>query len=318
MDFSDALSLAREHTSIVQRMEFALRSDPTNERLALGLGSARRRAQRSQATLEGYAGQSQIDLINYRLVGGSDVYAVEAVADSVRTFQKSFTSAADFLENGPKAKAKYSNEIEQKTRLNFAYTFPGSLGIVLAVENRRDLFADGDFDPIIDVFSQFLSVSDEAEAVDASRHMGGALIGQLCAWADVNAKWDTSVDLIVKRPGGLQRGEFIPKTRFIDISDIFHSAIDSEPNTFEITGTLVGLDFEPGSFHFVVPGGDDYRGALASDFTRQRTTVPDRYVATIHEVVKRVVATGKETRTLTLKHLQPASKEPEGASKDHI
>src|SRR4051812_37642773 len=148
MDFSDALSLVREHTSIVQRMEFALRRDPSSERLALGLGSARRRARRSQETLEGYAGQSQIDLINYRLVGGSDIYAVEAVADSVRAFQRSFTSAADFLEHGPKAKAKYSSEIEQKTRLNFAYTFPGSLGIVLAVENQRDLFADGDFDPI--------------------------------------------------------------------------------------------------------------------------------------------------------------------------
>ncbi|MEG3148518.1 hypothetical protein U1769_01375 [Sphingomonas sp. ZT3P38] len=293
-------------------MEFALRGAPGDSRLALGLGSARRRAERSRETLEGYAAQSQIDLINYRLVGASDIYAVEAVADSVRAFQKSFTSAADFLEHGPKAKAKYSNEIERKTRLNFAYTYPGSLGIVFAVENQRDLYADGDFDPIIDVFSQFLNVSDETEAIDASRHMGAALIGQLCWWVDVNAKWDTSIDLVVKRPGGLQRGQFVSKNRFIDLHDIFHSAVDSEPSTFEVSGMLVGLDIEPGSFHFVVPGGEDYRGGLADDFVKQKRTVPDRYVATIHEDVKRVVATGKETRTLKLKHLEPIPREQKG------
>ena len=314
MDFSEALSLAREHTSIVQRMEFALRGEPDNDRLALGLGSARRRAQRSREVLEGYAAQSQIDLINYRLVKASDLYAVEAVTDSVRYFQKSFTSVADFLENGPKAKAKYSNEIENKTRLNFAYTFAGSLGIVFAVENHRDLFADGEFDPIIDVFAQFLSVSDEVGAIDASRHMGSALIGQLCSWVDVNAKWDTSIELVVKRPGGLHRGEFVSSNRFIDLHDIFHSAVDSEPSTFEVSGTLVGLDIEPGSFHFVVPGGDDYRGTLAEDFVKQRTTVPERYVATIHEEVKRVVATGKETRSLKLKKLEPALRGPKEAS----
>lgn len=314
MDFAEALSLARAHTSIVQRMEFALRNSPQNDRLALGLGSARRRAERSRQALEEYAALSQIDLINYRIVKSSDLYAVEAVADSVRAFQKSFTGAADFLENGPKTKAKYSNEIEQKTRLNFAYTYPGSLGIVLAVENQRDLLYHGDFDPIIDVFTHFLGVSDETGAIDASRHMGAALIGQLCWWVDVNAKWDAAIDLVVKRPGGIQRGEFISKNRFIDLHDIFHSAVDVEPSTFEVSGTLVGLDIEPGSFHFVVPGGEDYRGGLADDFVRQRTTVPDRYIATIHEEVKRVVATGKETKTRKLKSLQIIPKEGSSAS----
>lgn len=312
MDFSEALIQAREHTSIVQRMEFALRSQPGNDRLALGLGSARRRAERSQATLEGYAAYSQIDLIKYRLVGASDVYAVEAVADSVHAFQKSFTSAADFLEHGPKAKAKYSNEMELRTRLNFAYTYPGSLGMVFAVENNRDIFADGDFDPVIDVFSEFLSVSAETEAIDASRHLGSALITQLCRWVDVNAKWSNSVDLVIKRPNGIQRGEFVSKNRFFDLSEIFHSADDAEPSTFESTGILVGLDIELGSFHFVEPGGADYRGGLADGFVKQRTTVGDRYVATIHEEMKRVVATGKETRTLKLKHLEHVPRTSDG------
>lgn len=306
MNFSEALLHAREHTAIVQRMEFALQDNPANEKLVLGLGSARRRAKRSQETLESFADGSQIDLIRYRLERGSEIYAIEAVADSVRAFQKSFTGAADFLENGPKAKAKYSKDIEDRTRLNFAYTFPGSLGIVLAVENKREnLFGEGDFDSVVDVFHQFLSVSDENEAIDASRTLGAGLISQLCWWVDVNSKWETSVDLIVRRPNGIMRGEFVSYNRFFDLHDIFHAATDKEPSTYDVNGMLVGLDIELGSFHFVVPGGDDYRGSLDDGFHKQATTVGNRYIATIHETVSRVVATGKESRLLKLKSLEP-------------
>ncbi|WP_066481028.1 MULTISPECIES: hypothetical protein [unclassified Sphingomonas] len=306
MDFLEALSAAREHTSIVQRMEHALRADPLNERLSLGLGSARRRADRSQQILQGVAESSQIDLIRYRLIRASDVYAVEAVADSVQSFQRSFTGAADFLEFGPKQKARYSQEIEDKTRLNFAYTFPGSLGIVLAVENnRQNLFHEGDYDGIIDVFDQFLSVKDEFEAVDASRKLGSALITQLCRWVDVNAKWDNSVDLVLKRGDGVQRGEFVPKNRFIDLHGIFHDATDEEPYDFEVAGMLVGLDIEIGSFHFVVPGGESYRGKLADNFVKEQTTVGAHYTASIGERLKRVVATGVETHSYTLNALVP-------------
>ncbi|QTH20229.1 hypothetical protein HRJ34_18010 [Rhizorhabdus wittichii] len=287
-------------------MEFALRSDPANERLALGLGSAQRRAARSQELLERFAATGSIDLIRYRLISGSDIYAVEAVADSVHAFQRSFTGAADFLKAGPKAKAKYSREIEAKTRLNFAYTYPGSLGIVLAVENERDLLK-GELDEVIDVFSEFLDVSDSDAAVDASRHLGPALVTQLCRWVDVNAKWETAVDLVIKRPDGVQRGQFIEKNRFFDLSTIFHNAKDEEPNTFDAKGILVGLDIEIGKFHLVVPGGESFQGGLADDFVKEKTTVGAPYLATINEKVSRVVATGNETRSLKLQKLVPVS-----------
>jgi tetratricopeptide (TPR) repeat protein len=257
--------------------------------------------------LESMAESSQVDLIRYRLIRSSDIYAVEAVADSVHAFQRSFTGAADYLESGPKQKARFSREIEDKTRLNFAYTFPGSLGIVLAVENKREnLFREGEYDQVIDIFEQFLSVDDEHEAIDASRQLGSALITQLCRWADVNAKWDNSVDFVLNRGDGVRRGEHVPKNRFIDLSSIFHHAVDTEPYPFEAEGMLVGLDIEIGSFHFVVPGGESYKGSLSDDFVKEKTTVGARYLASIIEDRRRVVATGVETRSFTLKKLTHA------------
>ena len=310
MSFADALLQVREHTAIVQRMEHALRTDPLNERLSLGLGSARRRAERSERLLEGYAQSSQIDLIRYRLVRSSDVYAAEAVADSVHSFQRSFTAGADFIESGPKQKAKFSRELEERARLNFAYTFPGSLGIVLSVENNRsNLFHEGEYDRIIDVFDQFLGVSDEHEAIDASRSLGSALITQLCRWVDVNAKWENSVEFILKRGDGINRGEFVAKNKFFDLHGIFGQATDEEPHSFEAEGILVGLDIEIGNFHFVVPGGESYKGSLDEAFVKEKTTVGARYVANINEKRKRAVATGNETVSYKLGSLKAVREE---------
>lgn len=303
MDFSRALDRAREHSAVVQRMEFNLRADPQNDRLALGLGSARRRAQRSNEELEAFAASSQVDLIRYRIQHDADIYAVEAVAESVHAFQKSFTGAADFIESGQKARARFSHDIEDRTRLNLAYTVPGSLCLVLAIENKRDLFDDARLDGVFDVFQQFVEVSDEDAAVDASRSLGQAVITQFCRWADVNAKWETSVDYVVKRSNGIHRGEHVSKNTFFDLSDIFNRAKDEEPHEFDASGTLIGLDLELRNFHFVVPDGESYRGKLADDFGASPTTVGARYRVYMTENIVRSVASGNETRSYVLKSL---------------
>lgn len=308
MNFSEALSRARKHSSIVERMEFALRSDPQNERMALGLGSAQRRALRSQQELESLAGRQQIDLIRYRLIhGDSEFFPVEAVTASAGWFQRSFTGAVDFIENGAKAKAKYAESIVEKSRLNFAYTFSGSFGMVFSVENHRDIFQNSKMDEVVDVFSQFLEVSDNSEAIDASRKLGGALISQLCAWVDTNAKWGNAVDFVVTRATEVRRGEHVTANKFFDLHDIFHNATDEEPHAFSASGLLVGIDTNDRRFHFVVPDGDDYKGSLSEDFPVESTIVPSRYRASMIEKVTRAVATGKETRTYILKSLEALS-----------
>ena len=80
--------------------------------------------------------------------------------------------------------------------------------------------------------------------------------------------------------------------------------MDTEPSTIKISGILVGLDIDIGSFHFVVPDGTDFRGGLSDDFVREKTTIGDRYLAVISEKIKRVVATGKEGRLLKLVKLE--------------
>ncbi len=304
MDFADALYRVRKHNAIVQRMEHALRSDPTNPRLALGMGSAKRRAQRSEEELERFAASTQVDIVRYRLQKPTDIYAIESVADSVRAFQKSFTGIADYLASGPKEKARYSVDIEHRTQLNFGYSFAGSLGIVMAVENRRDLFGESELDSIVDVFGQFLEINDQFEAINASRTLGGGLTSRLCNWIDVNAKWGNSVDFVIKQPSGIQRGQFVPNNRFVDLSDIFATATDIEPRLIEVSGMLVGLDITLRKFHFVVPDGESFKGDLSDSFVPGPTMVGHHYIAKIQENIVRKVATGREDTSHKLDSLE--------------
>ncbi|WP_422343170.1 hypothetical protein [Parasphingorhabdus sp.] len=301
-DFATSLDNVRRHNSIVEEMEFALKNDPENRKLRMGLGSAKRRAAESEKNLNTLVSANSIDLIRYKIDNGSDTYAVKSVTESVSGFQNSFTGVVDFLENGPKDKAHFSNEIKNLTELGFAYTFPGSLGVVLSVSNDRDLI-EGKFDRAVDVFEEFLEISNSNMAVDASRHMGLALVSQLCSWIKVNSQWGNSVDYIWNRSDGIVRGQHVGIDHFHQLNDIFQSAKEEEQKQLEIQGILVGLDLETSSFHFVVKDGDDYRGKLDDQFQKGPTVVGREYTAQISKNETRKVATGNSIVTYKLLHL---------------
>jgi len=299
--FASALENSRRFSAVVEKMEDALRNDPNNLKLRLGLGSAKRRAIESQKVFEEYAAKNHVDLIRYRIENAAESYAVKAVADSISHFQGSFTGIVDFLEAGPKERATYSNKMVDQTKLELAYTFPGSLGVVLSVQNDRDLIS-GRFDKAVDVLSEFLRINDTNSALDASRHLGLGLVSQLCAWVDANSSWDNNVDYVWKRSDGIARGEFVSQDKFHEISDIFKNAEEEEINPIEVRGILIGLDLDA-SFHFVVPNGKDYRGKLSDQFVKVPTTVGKEYVAKIAEKSVRKVATGKTVTTYQLLNL---------------
>lgn len=305
MTLSDAIIRARKHNEIVQRMEFVLRSDPTNRVLALGLGSARRRAARSAAELEQFAASDQVDLVQYRLQHPNETYAAGAVSGSLEAFQNAFTAAADRAVNGAKTTAHYSQDIKNDSRLNFGYSYAGSLGMVLSVNNDRSLLDGGRFDAVADVFDQFLNVSNGEQAQSAHRDLGGAAINQLYKWSVANAQWETSVDFLIKRSNGTQRGQHVPHAKFVQLSDIFKVNVEDPPRTFPVSGILVGLDIKLDKFHFVEPDGENYKGNLSEDFQRTHTTVGERYTAEICERVTRVIATGSEKTSHSLISLTP-------------
>lgn len=267
----------------------------------VSLLSAQKRAQQSQETLAKYAGHEHIDIVSYRIVRSQNKYPVLAIAESVASFQRAVVGVADALENGPKNRARYSAEIQRSAELEFAYSFQGSTGIVFCVPNERTLLDGGRFDEISSALSSFLSIADEDEARDASRHLGLAAIGQLYDWVDRNAAWENSVDYVWTRSNKEKSGEYIERAKFDELKEVLLSALEPSTDEFSIRGRLVGLDVETRRFHFIDDNDQDISGKLDQAFGQADAVVGAnaRYVATIIETEVRF-ATGKVERTYKL------------------
>jgi hypothetical protein len=101
--------------------------------------------------------------------------------------------------------------------------------------------------------------------------------------------------------GLCQLGEVIERKRLENIVTIIQATADSKTEDKIATGFLIGGDIQSGSFHFVVPNGDDYRGRLAKDFSKDtEMTLGKRYRARIRETTTVTYSTEKVDRKVEL------------------
>lgn len=301
-DFWSVLQRVQEHQYAVERIEHLIERAPEDRVLRIGLGSARRRAEESKAQLLEMARPAEIDLINYRLDNKDGNYSVSCIGESILSFQKSLTALVDWSISGAKKRARYSDKVLEMSALRLAYTYPGSRGIVLAVENKRDLL-DGKYDKPFFALLDYLQIENTEQALDASRHLGLAAVSALHGWISANAIWKNDVDLIWRQSTGIQRGEKVTTEKFNKIHEIFEASKEEEIIEHTVEGELVGLDVEDGTFHIRI-GIADLTGKLAECFDKSVSwLVPSKCAAQVQVVSTTQLSTGKINTQNFLQHL---------------
>jgi len=82
-----------------------------------------------------------LDACGYRIEMQGHTVSISGLTAVLGTFQKIFTTVYDALERGAKKKAaKNSDRAIADTTLGFAYSFPGSVGVMMTLANDRHLF----------------------------------------------------------------------------------------------------------------------------------------------------------------------------------
>lgn len=275
------------------RLEKALSENPTDRKLLVQVGNAKRRADWAQKFyFESVS--AEIDLVNYRIVHFNDQYGIVSVAESLLGFQGSVTAVFDALQNGPKERANYSASVRSMTKLDFGYSYPGSLGFVLSVPSGQDLFG-GQLDQTVDAINDFFDISSASSAIDASRSLGLGAISELYKWVKVNANWGNSIDLNWHHSAGRLSGRYIELDRFKYLEQLFAGAEDRTITERVLSGILVGLDVQTKRFHFVEPDGDSIKGRFSDMYASEPKRIPGQYRATFNQIDNRVPATGKRS-----------------------
>jgi hypothetical protein len=283
-EIASAVERTRKAFASVSRLEEALARAPSDRSLQLNLSAMRKLALQSQEQLFEFSKRVHVEVCNYRLVPeATDGYALAYVSASMLEYQNLFSQIYDAKRNGAKTRAVIGKDALQESALEFGYSYAGSLGMVLLRPGSRDMIS-GTFDDSINALYQVMDIKDQHDVRDVAHNLGNAVVKRLHDWSDANLKGGFAADVRWTRSDGHQLGEMIERKRMEHIVGIIDATSDQQVKEIEVIGVLWGGDLGSGSFHFIVPNGDDYRGHFAEEFRGDTEMIlGKRYQARIRE-----------------------------------
>jgi hypothetical protein len=312
-EIASVVERTRKAFASVSQLEAALMRAPSDRALQLNLSAMKKMAVQSQEQLYRYSQHAHVDICNYRLLPGESNnlgYSLGYVSRSLLEYQNLFTQIYDALKNGIKQRAVFGRDAEEESTLEFAYSYSGSLGVVLFSHSERNLLS-GKLDSSIDSLYQVIDINSRGTVHQVAQRLGTAVVKRVYDWSSANLKGGFAADIRWNRSDGRQLGEVIERDRMEEIVDIIDATSDSKTQEIEATGILFGGNIGSRSFHFVVPKGEVYKGHLADDFDSKTVmTLGKWYRARIRDTEKFHYATEKLERNQQLLALDPASTLP--------
>lgn len=304
-DYASAAERARRAFAALSRIEDAISRAPHERSLLINHASKLKYARQMQEQLERVAAVRHVELCNYRIMPMMNGrYLLPAVSKSLLNYQYVFSQVHDALTNGPKSKAQIGREAWQASQMELGYTYSGSLGVVLMAPSERSFF-DGNLDQSIDAVYQVLAIDDEHDVRDVAKVLGEAVIKRVHDWTQANVEGGFDLDIRWSRSDGRQLGRVVEREEMAKIVGLIARTSDEKISDGTFDGLLVGVDLKAGSFHFVVPGGEDLRGGLSGQFDHGGSVeVGLRYRATVRTYSKVTYSTGREERRLELLNLE--------------
>jgi hypothetical protein len=282
----------QETNDAVARAERALGQYPNLPSVEATLRAIVQRRDRLQEEFAAVAQSSGHDVCRYWIETTEPNPSIINITDVLGSFQKLFTAVYDAITNAPKQIASWGSEASAATRLGFAYTVPGSIGIVMVVDESRELIPDRKLDEAITGVFEMMRARRPEQVLDLSRRFGLATVRVAREWAAENAKAGFGANVEWRRKDDVQQRVRLQTPEIIQLE----SAIDraSHKQTEKVTGELVEVNVEEKTFRMRVDLENFIPGTYADAITPERpASVPHRYEATI-EVTRRILSQGAE------------------------
>jgi hypothetical protein len=282
--YVSAVDRARRAFASVARLEDALARDPQSASLQINLAAQMKLARQAEEQLLRLAELSHVEVCNYRLLPATgDTYALAHVSRSMLEFQNLFSQLYDALKHGIKQRAVIGTETARESLLEFGYSYSGSLGIVLLAPSDKTFF-EGQLDSTIDSLFEVLEISSQQDVRNVARRFGRPVVKRVYDWSKSNLDGGFATDVQWKKSDGRCLGQVVEQKKMGIILNTIVATSDIAQIENSIGGMLVGINVQAGTFQFIGQDGENYRGRLHEEFSREREVgVPRRYEATIVE-----------------------------------
>jgi len=252
------------------------------------------------------ADQIGLDICSYRIeLDERTRPTIAGMTAVLGEFQRVFTSVFHALKNGPKLRGKVSAESTEATAFEFAYTFRGSIGVMMTLQNERLLsLTKTDLDEAMDRTLALLSVKDHKEIQAIAEVVGLPALRYAHQWAVENANAGFGADILWQRESAVRQSARLQPAQIRSLASAIQSATAKEETT--VIGDLVDVDFTAKTFGLALKDRT-ISGTFNNAISQSHPVVlPSRYQAVLRVIQRVVVEAGQEEKSYLLLRLEPA------------
>lgn len=210
---------------------------------------------------------NQVDICDYRLVANSsDGYALSGVTKALHDFQDLVAIVFDALVNKPKLRGNIPSEIAYKTQFDFGFSYSGSLGVVLTIQNDRLLAVETDLDKTLKEVFALLRIKDVSAIQEAVVKLGVPAVRKLHSMTKAHSQFGLSADIKWIRDTDVKDRVTTQVQEMESIRRLIESRGDEVAEQIRIQGRLVAWSVPQRTFTIEYGDAAPITGHWASDF----------------------------------------------------
>jgi hypothetical protein len=296
---SDITAELRDTVQSLARLEKGSVNLTTSRSFLLNQQALQKRQTSLEEQLEHLASQQQTDVVNYRLFSDSDdSMSITAVAKTLTDFQEWLTTIYDALKNGPKERDRRDAEVVSTTRLNFAYSYAGSVGVVMTMPAEQLLIGETNLDKAVETIFKLVKAKSTEEIATYAKSLGPATIRRMYRWVTDHLESGVGADIEWRRNQSVKSSLLIQQQELRELQATIGATSEETETTIEIPGVLIGADIDRRTFHLRIEGDEDVSGTMSPLIgTKVTLELGKRYTATILRKTKTIYVTEKDEIT---------------------
>jgi hypothetical protein len=307
--------LQRTAAAIVHA-ERTLAAHPGIPSVAATLRTIQKRRESLEEQFFEAASAQGLDVCGYRIELEDRAATITGMTAVLSAFQKVFTSVYDALDRGPKLTSKSSAQTAEATAFGFAYTYPGSVGVMMTLANNPQLIGETKLDEAMARTLELIHANDRTKVESLTEMLGVPAVRLAHQWASANVESGFGADITWRKNDVVKAEVRLQPQEIAQLAMTIKSTTAKEEVT--IIGELTHVDTQQKTFRMSVIDplnrnvkDRDIHGTFDKAITSDRPAqLPRVYRATLNVLQRVVVQDGQQETTYLLLRLDAPNTPP--------
>lgn len=304
-DLLDIREKLQDTSAAIVRLERAISLHPEALSLVGNLRSLNKRWTDLEADFHAAATKLEVEVCDYRILV-EDQPSLMGISKLLLNFQNLFSTVYDAIKNGPKRRARLGVDVLNETSLGFAYTYPGSVGMVLTLSTEKRASDGPRLDHAIQSALSIVEASDSKVLAEQSNQLGVPSIRAAYYWASDQLRFHMGSDIKWRREGAVKAALFVQRHQLEEFCAIYETTSEEKEEVVNYVIELLGADSMNHTFHARLDDGSMVRGKCSPEVIGEKHAVelPRHYKGTFRKATKIWLWTDKREESLYLLGLQ--------------